>query len=194
MSFSVMAEGDLRIGKIDAFFWQQRAAVGDGNLYVAVGFYTDNDYFQFPVIDKDLITGYYIVVQVGIGDIDLFFGTDYFLPGGKGEDVSRSDHEAAVLDIAYPQLWALQVAKDGNIIGFGKIDIPDMLDDLRFIFMGAVGKIESEDIHAGLYEFQQLFIGVAGRSYRCDDLGLMESMLEAGLLVHIGVQIFRQIL
>jgi hypothetical protein len=57
--------------------------------------------------------------------------------------------------------------------------------------MIAVGKIEPEDVYAGLDEFQQLFIGVAGRAYGCNDLCFMESMLKAGLLVHIRIKVLR---
>ncbi len=135
--------------------------------------------------------GYDVVMEVGVGDIDLFFGSDHFFAGGKGEDIARSDGEAAVLDIADAEFGALEVAEDGDIIGFGEVDIPDMFDDLGLIFMGAVGEIEPENVDAGFYELQQFVIGVTGRSDGGDDLGLMESMLQAGLLVHAGVQVFR---
>ena len=137
------------VGEVDAFFRKEDAAVGDGYFYIALRVYADDDDFEFPVVDEDLVAGYDVVMEVGVGDIDLFLGSDYFFAGGEGEDIARIDGKAAVLDFADAEFWALEVAEDGDIIGFGEVDIPDMFDDLRLIFMGAVGKIEPENIDAG---------------------------------------------
>ena len=45
-------------------------------------------YFQFTIINHDDIARLYIIMKVGIGNIDSFFSADYFFIG-KSEDISR---------------------------------------------------------------------------------------------------------
>jgi hypothetical protein len=184
-------EGDICIGQVYSFFRKEDAAVGDGDFYISLWVYADDDYFEFPVVDEYLVAGYDVVVEVGVGDVYLFLRADYFFAGGEGEDITGNDGEGAVLYFADPEFWALEVAESGDVVGFGEVDIPDMFDDPGFIFMGAVGEIEPKDVYSGFYKLEQFVIGVTGRSDSGDNLGLMEGMLQAGLLIHAGVKVFR---
>ena len=59
------------------------------------------------------------------------------------------------------------------------------------LFVRPVGEVEPKNVYSGLYELEQFVIGVTGGSDGSNDLGFMERVLEAGLFVHVGVQIFR---
>jgi hypothetical protein len=54
----------------------------------------------------------------------------------------------------------------------GLIDLPDMLDDLAVVFVGAVGEVQSEHVNASLGQLQQFVKGVAGWAYCGDDLSI----------------------
>jgi hypothetical protein len=50
-------------------------------------------------------------VQVGVGDIDLFFGAYYFFFRGKSEDVAGFNEQGAIFNFSYAELGALQIGQ-----------------------------------------------------------------------------------
>src|SRR5688500_8877102 len=94
-------------------------------------------YFYFPIIDKNEISHFDILMKIRVGNIYPFFCANQFLVG-KSEEIPGKNGQCIVDDLAHPELGSLQVAKEGDIIRFGFIDLPYMLNDLEFRLMSTM--------------------------------------------------------
>ena len=134
-SFSVNAGREILVsGRLIPFLEEMMPPSGYFNFYISFTGDFFNLYFDLTIIDHDLIADLNITGQVRIGNIDFFHGAHHICIG-ESEDITFFYLQAVVFDFANPQFGALQVAEDGNIIRFGGIDLPDMFNDLQFVFM-----------------------------------------------------------
>jgi hypothetical protein len=114
-------------------------------------------YFYLAVIDHDEVAGFYIIVQVGIGDIDPVLITQALFIG-KSDDITGLHLQCVVFNFTDPEFGSLQVSQQGDIVRLRVIDLPDALDDLRFVFQASMREVEPEYIHACLHQSKQLLI------------------------------------
>src|SRR4029079_1330589 len=110
-------------------------------------------YFQLSVINKDLVSNFYILMKIWIRDIDPFFGTYKFFIG-ECENITWHNIDTTVFHFSDAKLGALEVTENGNIVRFFYIDLADIFNDLFFILMRTMGKIQSEYINSASNKVQ----------------------------------------
>jgi hypothetical protein len=131
-------------------------------------------------------------MEIGIAHINAFLVTNTFLIG-EGEHIAWFNFKAVIFNFTHPQFRSLEISEYGDVEGFCFINAPDVLNDFEFVFVRSVRKIQSENIYAGPNEVQQFFIRIAGGSYGSYDLGALARVFNASLLIHICVQVLRNI-
>src|SRR5687767_7586163 len=94
-------------------------------------------YFYFPIIDKNEIPHFDILMQIRIRNIYPFLCAYQFLVG-KSEYIHWQNGQCIVDDLAHPEFGSLQVAKQGDIIRFGFIYLPYMFNDLELCLVGTM--------------------------------------------------------
>ena len=90
--------------------------------------------------------------------------------GSDGEAAAGLEqHRDVILQFGSPDLGALQIAQDTKGLALFAADLADHLDEAQFFLVGAVGKVEADDVYAGTNEVPEDGLGVGGGSESGDD-------------------------
>ena len=98
------------------------------------------------------------------------------VPGtSRGVMVSSSpafeQHRLMIFQLGGANLGSLQVAEDAERLVFLAADFTNHLDHRQLLLVGAVGKVQPDDIDASADQIPEDGHGVGGRAERGDDLG-----------------------
>ena len=177
--------GDLAVGEVDALAAGDRAADEDagaedvGRVALSVGavFAGDGEAADGAVVDEDALAGLDFAGEerVVAGErIGLAGAGPAGLVGGRADE----DHVASGLkddglgvEFADADLGALEVSQDADGLRERLGNVADDPEAAGVVFERAVGEVQAEDAHAGLYELADEFGRVARGADGRDDLG-----------------------
>ena len=161
-------------GKVHALAVGEHAAVDHRAVDVRVrhGFHPEG---QQAVVHQYHIARLHALGQALEVHRDAAFVSRH-VQGGKCKAAALLQRNAPLRKGADAVLRAFGVQHDGH----GQIQTLahalDALDAFQMLRMGAVGKVQAGDVHAGLAELGQDFLALAGGADGTDDLGLTHSI------------------
>ena len=163
-------------GDVDALVVRDLAAVAHGADDVRIRDLIDA-HADETVIDEDGAADRHILRKALVGDGAAGLIAQDLL-GGQGELLTGLEFHGAVLEIAQADLRSLGVQEGGDRKIQLLAHLQHLVKALLVLLVGAMGKIEAGDIHAGLHQFADGLLVIARRSECADDLGLSHSVLQ----------------
>lgn len=187
--------GEVNVGhgEVDTLLVGEDAGVDGADLDGRGGLDRNHVEGENAVVDVDLLAdvdllGQVLVVDVEVGGAGLLgvgvVGRNVELVAGVDGGVLAIDHEAGA------HLRALGVERDGQrTTGVFGLDLAGVVDDRLEVLVGAVGGIQTDDVHAGVAEGLERRDIVALGADGADDRGLAGVGVGVGLLEGEGVQV-----
>ena len=124
---------------------------------------------EVAIVEQDLIAGLHVLGQHRVRGGDAALVAEDGL-GGDRELGAEPELHLAGLELAGPDLGALQIEEHGDrsaaALGLGAHDP----EHLGVIFVGAVGEVEARHAHAGFDELADTFRSRGGGAEGADDL------------------------
>ena len=129
------------------------------------------------VVQHDGAAGLHILRQVLIGDGADLLGALH-LAGGQGEGLAGFQHFGAVLEVAQADLGALGVQQGSHRKAQFLADGLQLFKAAQMLLVGAVGKIETGNVHAVGDQLAQDALLIGRRAQGADDLGFSHTYLQ----------------
>jgi len=128
-------------------------------------------YFEMnqTVISEDPIPGPNFSEEFGERGMSALSGP-HDGPAGNGKLRSRPEQSRPPFEIPQANLWSGKVLKDGYRLSQLHLEGSDPLDDPSMFLMGAMGEVETGNIHPGEDEALKNLFGLAGGTDRTHDL------------------------
>ena len=128
------------------------------------------------VVQHDGAAGLHILRQVLIGDGADLLGA-FHLAGGQGEGLAGFQHFSAVLEVLQADLGAFGVQQGGDRLAQLFTNGLQLFKAAQMLFVRAVGKIKTGNIHAVGDQLAQNAFLIGGRTQSADDLGFSHILL-----------------
>ncbi len=77
---------------------------------------------------------------------------------------SLEQHRLMILEFRRSYLWSLQVAQDAQRLVFFAADLADHLDECQLFLVGAMRKVEANNVDAGANQFAKYGLGIGRRT------------------------------
>src|SRR5678816_1693375 len=127
-------------------------------------------------------------MKIRVGNIDAVLGTYQFFIG-ECQYIAGVYLDRSIFDLPNPELGALQITKDTDIIRLLLVYPANMFDDLFFVIMSPMRKIQPEYIYTCFYKFKKLVISITGRTNSCYNFCSMKSVFKTCFFIHLFVQV-----
>ena len=168
--------GQMHAGHVDALLVLDLAVVQ--HLADDVGVVHGLDLqLDEAVVQHDGAAGLHVLRQVLIGDGADLLGALH-LAGGQGEGLAGFQHFGAVLEVAQADLGALGVQQGSHRQAQFLADGLQLFKAAQVLLVGAVGKIETGNIHAVGDQLAQDALLIGRRAQGADDLGFSHTYLQ----------------
>ena len=128
------------------------------------------------VVQHDGAAGLHVLRQVLIGDGADLLGA-FHLAGGQGEGLAGFQHFSAVLEVLQADLGAFGVQQGGDRLAQLFTNGLQLFKAAQMLFVRAVGKIKTGNIHAVGDQLAQNAFLIGGRTQSADDLGFSHILL-----------------
>ena len=90
---------------------------------------------------------------------------------GDGEALAGLEQDWLVIfELGGADFWALEIAENAERLALFTADFADHLDQGQLFFVGAMGKVEADDVDAGANQIAEDGLGVGCRPEGSDDL------------------------
>ena len=167
--------GQMHAGHIDTLLVLDLAAVQ--HLAHDVGVVHGDDLqLDQAVVQHDGAAGLHVLRQVLIGDGADLLGA-FHLAGGQGEGLAGFQHFSAVLEVLQADLGAFGVQQGGDRLAQLFTNGLQLFKAAQMLFVRAVGKIKTGNIHAVGDQLAQNAFLIGGRTQSADDLGFSHILL-----------------
>ena len=170
--FSQSRQGGLDVRQVNTLILAQGTVVQNLTDHFLIGngsnFQTDQ-----TIVDQYSVTNLQILGETSIGHSHTILVTNNSGVGGEGEGLACNQiHIIAAFELDGTDFGTLGIQQDGTLhTGFGT-DSAHVLDAVAMLFVVTVGEVQTHDVHAGVQQFGQHFLGFGLRTDGADDLGL----------------------